>query len=119
MAGRMAGKTALISGAASGLGEAQAKLFAQEGARLVLGDLQEATGQQGIRVNTTFPGQIRTPILGDITPEQDAAIQAAIPMGVVGDPMDVAYGALFLASGEARHVTGAEVWIDGGWYASH
>ncbi|WP_295528045.1 SDR family NAD(P)-dependent oxidoreductase [Novosphingobium sp. Chol11] len=73
--------------------------------------------KQGIRVNTIFPGQIRTPILGEITPEQDAAIKASIPMGTVGDPMDIAYGSLFLASDEARYVTGAELWIDGGWYA--
>lgn len=72
---------------------------------------------KGVRVNTIFPGQIRTPILGDITPEQDAAIKAAIPMGVVGDPTDIAYGSLYLASDEARYVTGAELWIDGGWYA--
>lgn len=73
--------------------------------------------KQGVRCNTIFPGQIRTPILGDITPEQDAAIKAAIPMGVVGDPMDIAYGSLFLASDEARYITGAELVIDGGWYA--
>lgn len=73
--------------------------------------------KKGVRVNTIFPGQIRTPILGDITPEQDAAIKAAIPMGEVGDPMDIAHGSLFLASNEARYITGAELWIDGGWYA--
>jgi 2,5-dichloro-2,5-cyclohexadiene-1,4-diol dehydrogenase 2 len=73
--------------------------------------------KQGVRVNTIFPGQIRTPILGDITPEQDAAIKASIPMGVVGDPMDVAHASLFLASDEARYITGAELWVDGGWYA--
>lgn len=73
--------------------------------------------KQGVRVNTIFPGQIRTPILGDITPEQDAAIKASIPMGVVGDPMDVALASLFLASDEARYITGAELWVDGGWYA--
>ena len=75
--------------------------------------------QQGIRVNTIFPGQIRTPILGDITEEQDAAIKAAIPMGIVGDPMDIANGSLYLVSDEARYVTGAELWIDGGWYAGN
>ena len=73
--------------------------------------------KRGIRVNTIFPGQIRTPILGDITPEQDAAIKASIPMGIVGDPMDIANGSLYLASDDARYVTGAELWIDGGWYA--
>lgn len=74
--------------------------------------------KRGIRVNTIFPGQIRTPILADITPEQDAAIKAMIPMGYVGDPMDVANGSLYLASDEARYVSGAELWIDGGWYAA-
>jgi len=73
--------------------------------------------KQGVRVNTIFPGQIRTPILGDITPEQDAAIKASIPMGTVGDPMDIAHASLFLASDEARYITGAELWVDGGWYA--
>lgn len=73
--------------------------------------------KQGVRVNTIFPGQIRTPILGDITPEQDAAIKASIPMGEVGEPMDVAHASLFLASDEARYITGAELWVDGGWYA--
>jgi 2,5-dichloro-2,5-cyclohexadiene-1,4-diol dehydrogenase 2 len=74
--------------------------------------------KRGIRVNTIFPGQIRTPILGDITPEQDAAIRESIPMGIVGDPMDIANGSLYLASDDARYVTGAELWIDGGWYAA-
>ena len=74
--------------------------------------------KKGIRVNTIFPGQIRTPILGDITPEQDAAIKASIPMGDVGEPMDIAHGSLFLASDEAKYISGAELWIDGGWYAA-
>lgn len=74
--------------------------------------------KRGIRVNTIFPGQIRTPILGDITPEQDEAIKASIPMGEVGDPMDIAHGSLYLASDEARYVSGAELWIDGAWYAA-
>ena len=73
--------------------------------------------RKGIRVNTIFPGQIRTPILKDVSPEQDAAIRAAIPMGVIGDPADIAHGSLYLASDDAKYVTGAELWIDGGWYA--
>ena len=73
--------------------------------------------KKGIRVNTIFPGQIKTPILGDITPEQDAAIKASIPMGIVGDPMDIAYASLYLASDEAKYVSGAELWVDGAWYA--
>jgi 2,5-dichloro-2,5-cyclohexadiene-1,4-diol dehydrogenase 2 len=74
--------------------------------------------KKGIRVNTIFPGQILTPILGDVSPEQDAAIKASIPMGQIGDPMDIANGSLYLASDEAKYVSGAELWIDGGWYAA-
>ena len=73
--------------------------------------------KRGIRVNTIFPGQIRTPILNNLTPEQDAAIKASIPMQVVGDPFDIANGALYLASDDAKYVTGAELVIDGGMYA--
>lgn len=249
MAERLSGKVALISGGASGLGEAQATLFAREGAKVIVGDLQESLGakvveairsaggdalftrldvtslaswqaavalavesfgklttlvnnagifhpggvetetedgwakmvavnqtgvfygmkaaapelvksgraaivnisslygligspdaisyhaskaavrvmskgaalefaKKGIRVNTIFPGQIRTPILGDITPEQDAAIKASIPMGEVGEPIDIAHGSLFLVSDEAKYISGAELWIDGAWYAA-
>jgi NAD(P)-dependent dehydrogenase (short-subunit alcohol dehydrogenase family) len=248
MAGRLAGKSVLISGGASGLGEAQAKLFAREGASILIGDIQIELGVQvaaaiekeggvaafvkldvtnsvdwdnavaeslsrfgklttlvnnagifhaggiveetregwdralainqtgvflgmkaaaaalqksgnasivnisslfgligspgaiayhaskaavrvmskagalefakkGVRVNTIFPGQIRTPILGDISPEQDAGIKASIPMGDAGEAIDVAYGSLYLASDEAKYVSGAELWIDGAWYA--
>ena len=73
--------------------------------------------KRGIRLNTIFPGQIQTPILGDITPEQDQAIKAAIPMGIVGDLMDVAYASPYFCSDEAKYVTGAELIVDGGWAA--
>ncbi len=73
--------------------------------------------KKGIRVNTIFPGQIRTPILGDLTAEQNQAIKAMIPMGDAGEPIDVAYGSLYFASDEAKYVSGAELWIDGAWYA--
>ena len=71
--------------------------------------------KQGVRVNTILPGQIRTPILGDLTPEMDAAIKAAIPMGRMGDPEDVAWGSVYLCSDEAKYITGAELVIDAGW----
>ena len=44
--GRLDGKIALISGAASGMGAAQSRLFAREGARVVGGDIQEELGRQ-------------------------------------------------------------------------
>lgn len=72
---------------------------------------------RGIRANAIFPGMMQTPILADITPEQDAEIRAVIPMKRIGDPKDIAYGSLYLCSDEASYVTGAELVIDGGWFA--
>ena len=40
-----------------------------------------------------------------------------VPMGRVGDPLEIAYGALFLASDESSFMTGAELIIDGGYTA--
>jgi len=73
--------------------------------------------KQGIRVNSIHPGMINTPILGNLTQEGDAAIRAAIPMGRMGRPEDIAYGSLYLCSDEAEYVTGIELVIDGGWLA--
>lgn len=73
--------------------------------------------KQGIRVNSIHPGMINTPILGNLTQEGDAAIRAAIPMGRMGKPEDIAYGSLYLCSDEAAYVTGIELVIDGGWLA--
>ena len=73
--------------------------------------------KQGIRVNSIHPGQIDTPILGDLTPEMDAQIKDATPMGRLGRPEEIAYGSLYLCSDEAAFTTGAELVIDGGWFA--
>lgn len=50
MAGILDGKIALITGASSGIGRATAKIFAREGARLVLADVQETSGQETLRM---------------------------------------------------------------------
>lgn len=74
--------------------------------------------KRGVRVNSVHPGQIRTPILGNLTPELDAQIKAAIPMGDMGLPEDIANGSLYLCSDLSRYVTGIELPIDGGWSAT-
>lgn len=71
----------------------------------------------GIRVNSIHPGQIDTPILSGLTPDQNEQIRAATPMGRLGRPEEIAYGSLYLCSDEAAYTTGAELVIDGGWFA--
>ena len=78
---------------------------------------------KGIRVNTVVPGQMHTPMVearlagqragGDV----DALVKqrlARIPLGFAGDGRDTANAVLFLASDEARFVTGTELVVDGG-----
>lgn len=76
-----------------------------------------------VRVNSVHPGYIWTPMVenylasvGDVA-EGRAALDSLHPIGHVGDPMDVAYGVLYLASDESKFVTGSELVIDGGYTA--
>jgi NAD(P)-dependent dehydrogenase (short-subunit alcohol dehydrogenase family) len=71
-----------------------------------------------IRVNTISPGQISTPLsslaAGDLGLR--ATILERIPLGhLPGEPADIASAALFLASQEARYITGADLTVDGGF----
>jgi NAD(P)-dependent dehydrogenase (short-subunit alcohol dehydrogenase family) len=78
---------------------------------------------KGIRVNTVVPGQLHTPMVearlakqragGDVQALLKARV-ARIPLGFMGDGRDTANAALFLASDEARFVTGTEIVVDGG-----
>ena len=209
---RLRGKVALISGASGGMGAAEARLFASEGARVVLGDIIEdagrdvaseiaATGAEavflgldvtspsdwekavdeavsrfggldvlvnnagvylrgsivnissfnslvgtttsaaynaskaavrlltkstavqyagdGIRANVIHPGPTRTAMFMSGFPDEEAVEErrALVPLGRIGTPEDVAYGALFLASDESSYMTGSDLVIDGGWTA--
>src|SRR3546814_9937421 len=64
---------------------------------------------QGVRVNTIVPGGVKTPMQANVTPEQVEWYKAQIPMGDLGEPNDIAYGALYLLSDEAKYVTGTEL----------
>jgi len=77
----------------------------------------------GIRVNAICPGSIDTPMLRagfaarDDPAEAERACLARHPLGRLGTPEDVAYGALYLASDESGFVTGSTLVIDGGYTA--
>lgn len=74
----------------------------------------------GIRCNSIHPGAILTPLWDSILgqgADRDQAIDKVtmgIPLGTMGEPMDVAYAALYLASDESKYVTGTELIVDGG-----
>ena len=79
--------------------------------------------KKGIRVNTVIPGQLHTPMVevrlagqrtgGDVEKLLESRVRR-IPFGFMGDGRDTANAALFLASDEARFVTGTEILVDGG-----
>ena len=71
MGQRLAGKTAVITGAANGIGKATAERFAAEGARLVLGDI-EADATQALVGRLRADGTEVTSVLGDVTEEAPA-----------------------------------------------
>ncbi len=74
---------------------------------------------EGIRANSVHPGFITTPMTEAIAvdPDRNQRVLANTPLGRWGEPEDVAYGVLFLASDESSFMTGSELVIDGGWTA--
>ncbi|HEV2098064.1 MAG TPA: glucose 1-dehydrogenase [Stellaceae bacterium] len=73
-------------------------------------------GPSGVRVNTVHPGYMPPMLNATNAGERDDKI-ALTPLRRIGQPIEVAYGVLFLASDEASFVTGAELVIDGGFIA--
>jgi len=81
---------------------------------------------KGIRANSIIPGQLHTPMVEARLAKQRTGgdvetllrqRQARIPLGFMGDGRDTANAALFLASDEARFITGTEIVVDGGMIA--
>jgi 3(or 17)beta-hydroxysteroid dehydrogenase len=77
-----------------------------------------------IRVNSVHPGYVHTPLTEKeaadfgLSPEEYfAKVGAQHPLGFIGEPIDIAYLDVYLASDESRWVTGAEFTADGGWTA--
>ncbi len=82
-----------------------------------------ALTRTGIRVNSIHPGYILTPMVRGICDESAdgaakmAALAALHPVGHLGAPEDIGWGIVYLASDEAKFITGAELVIDGGYTA--
>ena len=77
-----------------------------------------------IRVNSIHPGYIWTPLVEELGQRSEEGVEAfrdhldsLHPIGHVGEPDDIAYGIVFLASDESKFMTGSELVIDGGYTA--
>jgi len=75
-------------------------------------------GPRGIRVNAIAPGTVWTPMVEDLGPQARERRRRATPLGTEGTAWDVGWGALYLASDEARWVTGQVLIIDAGLTAT-
>ena len=80
--------------------------------------------KDNIRVNSIHPGTIMTPLVKELGSRMEGGLEAynklmseKHPIGHAGEPIDVAYGCLYLTSDEAKFVTGAQLYIDGGYSA--
>ncbi len=71
----------------------------------------------GVRVNTVIPGWVATPLTDRQPSEKNAEVIRNTPLGFGAEPQDIAWGCVYLASDEARYVTGSELAIDGGLLA--
>ena len=105
--------------ALAGFTRAQDAYTAAKGALISLNkSLAIQFAKDRIRSNIIHPGIVETPLQAPyLTPELRAEFNAGIPLGRIGQPRDIAYAALFLASEESSFMTGAEMIVDGGFIA--
>jgi len=118
--GRLAGKVALVTGAGPGLGGVIALAMADEGAKLVLCDINPAAldvAGANIFVNAIACGGVNTPPLEDYlaraTDEQKNRLYQMVPLGRIGRPDEYASLAVYLASDE-HYLVGQVISPNGG-----
>lgn len=80
--------------------------------------LAKELGPSGVRVNCVAPGVILTDMLQSLNSEELAALSGQTPLGRLGSPEDVADAVAFLASDNARFITGQVLGVDGGFPAN-
>jgi 3-oxoacyl-[acyl-carrier protein] reductase len=76
--------------------------------------IAKEVASRGITVNAVAPGFIDTPMTQVLPEERKQALMANIPLGYLGTPRDIADTVTFLASEEARYITGQVISVDGG-----
>ncbi len=105
--------------ALAGFTRAQDAYTAAKGALISLNkSLAIQFAKDGIRCNVIHPGIVDTPLQAPyLNDALRAEFKTGIPLGRIGQPREIAYAALFLASDESSFMTGAEIIVDGGFMA--
>lgn len=106
-----------IMGAVGGFGESIAYSASKGAVRLITKNAAIRYATEGIRVNSVHPGFINT-VMSDFkgTPTEQLVLSNT-PMNRFGTPDEIATVITFLASDAASFMTGAEIYVDGGWTA--
>jgi NAD(P)-dependent dehydrogenase (short-subunit alcohol dehydrogenase family) len=119
---RAGGGSIILVGSVSALAgftRAQDAYTAAKGALISLNkSLAIQFAREKIRSNIIHPGIVDTPLQAPyLTEPLRQEFEAAIPLGRIAHPREIAYVALFLASDESSYMTGAELVVDGGFMA--
>jgi NAD(P)-dependent dehydrogenase (short-subunit alcohol dehydrogenase family) len=106
--------------ALAGFTRAQDAYTAAKGALIALNkSLAIQFAKDKIRCNIIHPGIVDTPLQAPyLTDQLREEFKTGIPLGRIGQPREIAYAALFLASDESAFMTGAEMVVDGGFMAA-
>ena len=78
--------------------------------------LAREIGSRNITVNAVAPGFIDTDMTKELAEEQKAALVGSIPLGRLGDPVDIANAVAFLASPDSSYISGETLHVNGGMY---
>jgi len=105
---------ASISGETGGVAAAVPYSASKGGMLAMTKTLARDLAAYGVTVNAICPGQIMTDMSRNLTPERLEKLMAMIPLHRLGEPEDIAYAALFLASDEGGYITGTTLDVNGG-----
>jgi 3-oxoacyl-[acyl-carrier protein] reductase len=115
------GRIVLVSSVVGLLGSAGQANYAASKAGLVgfARSLARELGSRSITVNVVAPGPVATDMTAELGEERLAQLAAAVPLGRVADPDEIAGAVAFLASDDGAYVTGAVIPVDGGLGMGH